>query len=135
MSRENLEVVHRAVEALNRRDLEALAELCDEEFEFASVFTAVDAGRATYRGKYAWTTYSARMDEAWNDWRVEDLRVFDAGDDRIAAVFLLVGEGKNSGARVKRAVGATYKLRQGKLWRMRSYLNPQEALDAVGLRE
>jgi ketosteroid isomerase-like protein len=75
------------------------------------------------------------MDDTWEDWQVEDFRVFDAGDDRVAAVFRLVGTGKSSGARVERAVGLAYWLRDGKIWRMQSFPDPGEALAAVGLSE
>jgi ketosteroid isomerase-like protein len=135
MSQENVELVHRAREAFNRRDLRALAELVHEDFEFISVLTAVDARGGTYRGPQAWASYFARMDDSWEDWRVEDFRAFDAGDDRVASVFRLVGTGKSSGARVDRPAGIAYWLRDGKFWRMRSYLDPAEALEAVGLSE
>jgi ketosteroid isomerase-like protein len=133
MSQENVELVLRAREAFNRRDLRALAELTHDDFEFVSVLTAVDAGGGTYRGPDAWGSYFARMDDSWADWQVEDFRVFDAGDDRVAALFRLVGTGKSSGARVDRAVGVGYWLRNGKFWQMRSYLDPADALEAVGL--
>jgi ketosteroid isomerase-like protein len=135
MSRENVEIVYRASDAFNRRDLQALAEMTHEDLEFSSVLTAVDAGGSTYRGSQTWATYFARMDDAWGDWRAADFRAFDAGDDRVAAVFRLVGTGKSSGARVDRTIGLAYWLRYGKLWRMRSYLDLSEALEAVGLSE
>ncbi len=125
----------RFVEAFNRRDLDALAELCHPEFELVSVLTAVDADGATYRGERGYADYWADMDEAWKVWRVEEVRVFDAGGDRVAAVYLLVGEGKHSGVSVQRKVGITGRILEGKLWRMRSYLDPSEALEALGLRE
>jgi ketosteroid isomerase-like protein len=135
MSQENVEAVYRARDAFNRRDLQALADMTHEDFEFTSVLTAVDAGGSTYRGSASWATYFARMDDAWGDWQAEDFRAFDAGHDRIAAIFRLVGTGKSSGARVDRTIGLAYRLRDGKLWRMQSYLEPREALEAVGLPE
>jgi uncharacterized protein len=135
MSRENVEVVRRAYEAFNRRDLRALAELSHEDLEFTSVMAAVDAGGATYRGSETWASYFAVMDQTWEEWRAEDFRIFDAGGDRVAAVFRLVGKGKQSGVPVDRAIGLAYRIRQGKMWRMRSYLDPDEALEAVGISE
>jgi ketosteroid isomerase-like protein len=128
-------MVRRGVEAFNRRDFRTLAELTHDDLEFVSVLTAVDAGGGTYRGPEAWVSYFARMDDTWEDWHVEDLRVFDAGDDRVAAVFRVVGTGKSSGARVERAAGIAYWIRDGKFLRLRSYLDPGEALEAVGLSE
>jgi uncharacterized protein len=134
-SQQNLEIVRRAREAFNRRDLEALEEMSDPELEFVSALAAVDAGENTYRGRETWASYFARMDEAWDDWHVEDFRTVDAGEDRVVAIFRLAGRGKSSGASVERTIGLAYWLRDGKLWRMRSYLDPGEALEAVGLTE
>ena len=136
MSRENVEVVRRAYEAFNSADrVKALAELSDDDLEFVSVLTAVDADDATYRGPESWATYFARMDEIWDEWRAEDLEVFDAGGDRVAAIFRLAGTGKSSGARVDHQIGLAYRMRGGKLWRMRSDVEPDEALKAVGVRD
>jgi ketosteroid isomerase-like protein len=134
-SKESVALVWRAREAFNRRDLRELAELSHDDLEFVSVLTAVDAAGGTYHGPGAWASYFARMDDSWENWKVEDFRVFDAGDDRVAAVFRLVGTGKSSGARVERSVGVAYQIRDGKIWRLRSYLDPGEALEAVGLSE
>ena len=135
MSRENVEVVRKAGEAFNRRDPKALTALSHEDLEFVSALSAVEAGGATYRGPDTWVKYFAVMDEAWEEWQVEDLEVFDAGDDRAAAVFRLVGKGRHSGARAGQTIGLVYRFRDGKLWRMRSYLDPAEALQAMGLSE
>ena len=135
MSRENVEIVRRAGEAFNRRDVEALAAMSDDDLEFVSAFAAVETGGVAYRGPKAWQRYFARMDETWDGWRVEDLEVFDAGGDRVAAVFRVVGRGKASGVPVDQRIGIAYRFRNGKLWRMRAYLDPAEALEAVGLAE
>ena len=45
------------------------------------------------------------------------------------------GKGKASGVPVDQRIGVAYRFRNGKLWRMRSYLDPAEALEAVGLSE
>jgi ketosteroid isomerase-like protein len=135
MSQENVEIVARAIDAFNLRDLNALAEISHGDFEFVSVLTAVDTGGATFRGPQAWAGYFAAMDETWAEWRVEDWEVIDAGDDAVASVFRIVGKGNHSGAPVAHAIGVTYRFRQGKMWRMRAYLDPRDALQAAGLAE
>ena len=102
MSQENVEIVKRAADAFNRRDMRALAEASHEDLEFVSVLTAVDAGGARYRGSGAWASYFEAMNETWEDWHAEDFRFFDAGEDRVVGVFRLVGTGKHSGAPVER---------------------------------
>ncbi len=79
--------------------------------------------------------YFDRMHETWEEWQVEDFRVFDAGDDRVVAVARLVGKGKTSGAAVEHEVGLAYTIKRGKLWRLRSYLDPADAFEAAGLSE
>ena len=135
MPSETVDLVKRLVEAFNRQDLDALAELSDSELEFVSVLTEVDAGGAVFRGPDLWSTYFEHMHETWEGRRAEDVRIFDAGDDRAAAVFQIVGKGKHSGVSVDQTIGITYEIRQGKLWRMRSYRSSVEALEAVGLSE
>src|SRR5438105_4742198 len=135
MSQENVEVVRLAIDAFNRRDMAALAGLSDPDFEFVSVLTAVDAQAATYRGPDGWTTYFADIDQAWKDWQIVGLRVFDGDRDQVATTFHVTGQGRQSEAAVERAVGVAYRLRRGKIWRMRSFLHPADALNAVGLGE
>jgi ketosteroid isomerase-like protein len=135
MSQENVELVERVIEAFDRHDVRTLEILSHEDLEFVSVLTAIDADDATYRGANAWTSYFEAVDEMWSEWRTKDIRIFDAGDDRLACLFRLVGTGRLSGVPVERAVGITYRIRDGKLWRMRSYPNPPDALEAVGLQD
>jgi ketosteroid isomerase-like protein len=135
MSQENVELVRRAVEAFNRRDFAALADYSHEELEFVSVIAAVDGEGAAFSGREIWVNYFAVMDETWDGWQVADLQVWDAGNDQVAAIMHMRGTGKQSGAPIDQEVGIAYRFRAGKLWRMRSYLDPDEALNAVGLRE
>lgn len=133
MSQENVEIIRSAIAAFRREDFRRLADVCDEDFEFVSVMTALE--ETSYRGRNTWENYYNDMHETWEQWQVEDLQVFDGGDDRVAAVIRLVGTGRRSGAPVEATIGIAYRIRQGKLWRARSYLDPGEALEAFGLSE
>jgi ketosteroid isomerase-like protein len=135
VSRENVELVHRAAGAFNRHDVAALEELSHHDLEFVSVVAAVDAGGAAFHGPDTWRTYFAVMDEMWDEWQVEEVEVFDAGGDRVASRFHMVGKGKQSGVPVDQVIGIAYWFRDGKLHRLQSYLDPDDALEAVGLRE
>jgi ketosteroid isomerase-like protein len=133
MSQENVEVVRESFEAAKRKDAEAMAALCDPEVEFVSFPTVVE--EVTYHGKDGWQTYLSRMSETWEEWRLEDLEIFQADEEHLASTFRVVGRGRKSGARTELRVGVTYTFRDGKIWRMRSYLEPGDALKAVGLEE
>jgi ketosteroid isomerase-like protein len=136
MSRENVEIVTTAIEVFNRRDLEALEDLSQGDLEIASALTAARLGESMYRGRTeAWTGYFTAIDETWEEWRIEEVVLRDAGDDRVACLCRLVGQGKHSGAPVERAIGIVFRVKDRKLWRIRSYLDPADALEAVGLSE
>ncbi len=135
MSEENLRVVRGAIEAFDRKDFKAMAAATHDDFEFVSVFREVDRNEATYRGRNAWETYSAVMEETWEEWRLEDREYVEGEGDGVAVAVTLVGRGRHSGAVVERRVGIAYRIRDGKLWRARSYFDPDDALEAVGLRE
>lgn len=115
MLQENVEIVRRLFEA-NRHDVKAFAELSHEDLEFASVAT-VEAEEATFRQPDTWAGYFAAMDR------------------RVVCLFRIAGSGKQSGVPVQQAVAVAYRIRLKKVWRMWSYLNPSEALEAVGLSE
>ena len=135
MSQENVELVRRVYEAFTRRDVAALADYSHEDLEWVSVLAAVDGEAAVFRGRETWVNYFAVMDETWDGWQVAELQLRDAGDDRVAAIFHWHGTGRQSGALIHQEVGITYRIRAGKVWRIRSYSDPSEALEAVGLRE
>ncbi|HWH31293.1 MAG TPA: nuclear transport factor 2 family protein [Egibacteraceae bacterium] len=133
MSHEDVEIVRRATGAFNRGDFGLVAELCDDDLEFVSVMTAVQ--ETTYRGRDTWERYAADMRETWAEWRLEDLRLLDAGDHTVTVLMRLVGAGKRSGVPVDREIGVVYRLRDGRLWRVRSYPDARLALEAAGLSE
>ncbi len=135
MSRENVETVETAIEAFNRRDVNALVDISDDELEIVSVLTAANLGGSMYRTLEAWTSYFAAMDETWQEWQLEDFRLFDAGDDGVACLCRMIGKGRQSGVPVERPTGIVFQFRQGRLWCIRSYLDPGDAMEAVGLRE
>jgi ketosteroid isomerase-like protein len=134
MSQENVEVVRSMIEAWTAGDAEGMAALCDEDMEFVGLM-AQALGEKTHRGKDVWASYFGRLRETWEEWRIEDLKVLEAENGQAVAVCSLVARGKESGAVVRHRIGMTVRFRDGKLWRMRTYPDPREALEAVGLSE
>jgi ketosteroid isomerase-like protein len=132
----NVDVVAKAIEVFNRRDMAALADLSEQDLEIVSALTAANLGGSKHFGqRRAWTDYFAAMDESWDEWGIEDADFRDAGGEQVVCRCRLVGKGKNSGVPVERTVGIVFRLKSGRLWRIRSYLDPAEALAAVGLAE
>jgi hypothetical protein len=54
MSQENVELVHRLIEAVNRRDLDAALALMDDDVEVASRIVAIEGGLRGHDGVRLW---------------------------------------------------------------------------------
>jgi ketosteroid isomerase-like protein len=71
----------------------------------------------------------------WEDWRGDIDRVVDLGSDRLAVFGRFRARGHGSGAEVSGRYGQLWSIREGRILRVRTYANPEEALEAAGLRE
>ena len=72
--------------------------------------------------------------DTWEDWEIELEQLVDAGDD-VVAVVRQRGRSKATGLPVDMHFAQRWTLRDGMQIRMRMYANPQEALEAAGLRQ
>jgi ketosteroid isomerase-like protein len=133
MSRENVEVVRRFYDAYNERDLAALSSLVADEFQFQSVFVGVE-GRV-YEGPNGFPGYFADLSEAWEYFWLELEDVLDAGSDRVVGLMQVHGRGKSSGVEINPRIAAVFRLRDGKLAGLQTFMDRIEALEAAGLRE
>ena len=131
MSRENLEIVRRTMEATNRRDLEAMDDLISENFEFHSTFAASE-GRM-FRGHRGIREYFETLEEAFDDLHLEAEDIVDAGDDRVVLLVWVSGRGKGSEIPVRHLYGQIWTLSDGRVEKIESYLDPAEALRGAGL--
>src|SRR5438552_1781480 len=114
MSRENVEVVQRWIEAYNRRDFEGIIDLTDPTFEFRSRFVTIESVfRASEGFPY---TYFKTLDDAYDHFEVILSEFIDAG-----AAVLTAGHaewsGKASGARGETPVLPAFWLRARKVFR------------------
>jgi ketosteroid isomerase-like protein len=135
MSQENVETFKRAVEAYGRRDDEALLEVLDAEVElYPALLVAFGAEANVYRGHDGAREWFRDTDDAFTARHVEIVEIRDLGERLVARgrIRLL---GKESRAEVESPIGYLVDFRNGKVVRLRSYLRPEDALDAAGLRE
>ena len=80
--------------------------------------------------------YLAKVNEAFDDYRMVPEEFIDAGDDQVLVFSREGGRGKGSGAPVQTNPTAhLWTLRDGKAIRMQSYWERDEALEAAGLGE
>jgi ketosteroid isomerase-like protein len=135
MSQENLETFKRGIEAYNRGDIEAVLEEHDPEVEWHPVLQVLLGGNATvYRGHEGVREFLRDTDDAFVELQIE---VFDTRDlgDRLIATAQLRGRGKASGADTATPLSYLVDFRNGKVFRIWTFLDPAEALEAAGLPE
>lgn len=133
MSRENVERAHAVIDAVEQRDAERLISLTDPGVEWRSAFVVGGTG-GVYRGHDGIREYVRDMNDAWDIVRLDI-------DDEIAVrdVVVFVGRihyrGKTSGVEAESESGYVLKFRAGSVVRFRPFRDPEQALEAVGLRE
>jgi ketosteroid isomerase-like protein len=134
MSPDKVELVKRAIDAYNRRDIDTLfAELATPDFEWFPALTRAFEGGG-YRGREGVEMFDADTRENWEELQtlVEEIR--DLGD-RVLVLGRLQGRGKGSGAPVDAQMAGIYEVRGGRISRVRVYLDRAEGLRAAGLSE
>ena len=132
MSEENVEAYKRAVEAANRRDLEALLKEFDPEVEWYPA--VVGLGSEVYRGAEGIRELFADMGETIPDVFFEVSEIRDLGD-RLLSFGRIRAHGSESGAPTEAPFNELIHFRDGKATVLRTFLDPKDALEAAGLEE
>jgi ketosteroid isomerase-like protein len=134
MSRENVELVRKAIQEFNRGDLEAALKRMHPDIEWQTLDAFPDAGR--YRGR-------EEVREFWQTWR-DTFRGFQlhlegcvpVGEHHVLATFRVSGEGAESGVGVASpAVFQLGEIRDGQVLRVEMFSTESDALEAAGLPE
>ena len=133
MSRENVEIVRRALEAYQREGLDGYLRYFDPEIEWSTTDTWIE--RATYRGHDGVRRYLGTMEAEFEDVRIEPVELIDAGGEQVVSSVRISGRGKGSGAPVELTLISIGSLRDGMVFRIRNYPDMAAALEAAGLSE
>jgi ketosteroid isomerase-like protein len=133
MSRENVEVVRRAHDTFNRRDIDAHLALMDQDVEFVPYEVAVQGGDP-YRGHEGIRSWWEETFEVLPDLRSELNEVRDFGD-KVLVRGRLRGHGAGSGASFERVLWQVVELRDEKTVWWAAFGTEAEALEAAGLSE
>jgi ketosteroid isomerase-like protein len=129
----NVEIVKPSIDAYNRRDVEALADLVTPDFElFTAIVGVVEGG--SYRGPDGLRTYFDAVSDAWEEIQIIAEEFRDLGDS-VLVLGQIEGRGRASGVQVNAPQGLIYDFRGDKISRIRAYLDHGEALRAAGLAE
>ena len=135
MSQENVDAFKRGTEAYNRRDVDALLQELEPEVEWRSALLIPFGGEATVsRGHDGVRNVLGEIYEALAEIHLDYSEIRDLGD-RIVGIGRIRTRGKHSGAVTEMAFGTVTDMKNGRAVRISTYLDPQEALEAAGLRE
>ena len=132
MSQENVEIVERAVAAINERDIDRYLACCTEDIELRTPWASIGG---VYDGPDAIRRFFADIQDTSPDLYIGLERVRAIGADRVLAFLHSTWSGRASGIPTANDTANVYDLVNGKIRRVRIFNDRQEALEAVGLRE
>jgi ketosteroid isomerase-like protein len=89
---------------------------------------------AEYRGVDEFMGFFAQWTEPYEAWDVDVEDLVDADDDRVVAILHQRGRLKGAESWVDLRYGIVYTLADGLIRRMQVFAEPEEALEAAGLR-
>jgi uncharacterized protein len=130
MSQEYVDVVRRAAEWFNDRDLEALLGLFDEDAEW--IEDPRYPGAETFRGPAGVERSIRKWWDAWGELAMLVDETIDLGD-RVVVAGRVRARGHDSDVAVEAPFGGVYEFRDGKVIRVRVLGSREEALEAAGL--
>jgi ketosteroid isomerase-like protein len=133
MSQANVELQHRAVDAFNRRDLDAYLALQDSAVEFTPYERAVE-GLGPYRGHDGVRTWWENSFETFPDLALELHDVRGHGDKTLVCG-RLHGTGVGSGASFEQTAWLAVEWREKRVVWWYAFQNEADALEAAGLAE
>jgi ketosteroid isomerase-like protein len=132
VSQENVEVVERALAAINARDIEGYRACCTEDVKLETPMAAVGG---VYEGIDGIRRFLTDIEDAVPDWRMELDGVEEVDRKRVIAFLRNSSTGRASGVRMAWPHTNVYDLIDGKISHIRTFVDRDEALKAVGLEE
>jgi ketosteroid isomerase-like protein len=127
---QNREVLHSFYDALNRDDVDAAVELCDDQVE---VYLSPEVVAAVApRGRRDVAGYLRGWIESWHDYSPQPEQFFEAGD-QVVVMVQLRARGKGSRFEIEEPMADVYTLENGKIARLRFYVDRDTALRSAGI--
>jgi ketosteroid isomerase-like protein len=130
MSEENVDVVRRAFDAVNRRDMDALRELHDPDVIMRAVEGWPEPG--PFVGREAAMRWYAELLGAFDIDAMEQISCTDAGD---RVVLQCIWHGMGRGPEMNLEFTGVFTVRKGRVALVEFFLDHDDALEAAGLRE
>jgi ketosteroid isomerase-like protein len=130
MSQENVETVRRAIAAINARDIDTYLACCTQDVELL-----LPMAGSEYVGPNGIKRFFTDIEDIGPDFRIDVQRVQAIGDSTALALLRVGSTGRASGIVTAADSANIYDFIDGKVSRIRIFLDRDEALKAVGLEE
>ena len=129
MSQENVEVVRRAFENFNRRDLTAAVDAFAPDAEWVPYLAALE--EEIYRGRDEIEGMWREVLKDVPDFQIELVEVVADGPDTVVVKVDFIGMGRASGAAIRTTVYQAASFRDGKVQSVQGFRTAGEALGAM----
>ena len=134
MSRANVGTVERAIAALNARDIDAFLACCTEAVVLRPPVVEITG---EYEGAEGIKRFLVDLEDAAPDFRMVVEKLESVGAGHVLAFLEVTATGRSSGipVNVNAQSADVYDLVDGKISRIRAFLDRREALKALGWEE
>jgi ketosteroid isomerase-like protein len=129
----NFDVVERMFAAFAARELDTLVELMDPEVEFLPVTANITTGGMPYRGHDGVARYFEDVARVWPELRLFPEEYREGAEESCVLVLGRV-VARGGGMILDNPTGWVFRMRDGKIARLRVYGSHREALEAAGLK-
>ena len=126
---ENVEVVERVVDAINRADFDTVVDVMTDDFELD--FSNSRGPMSGIYGREQLRDFLSSFFEVWESVVFESVELIDLPDDRVLQVARLRTQGQESGAAVSARGASIWTVRDGEAAAMAFYQSKEEALEAL----
>ena len=126
-----MELVRLALDGYRRRDVHALCAITHEDAELFTLTEGETEGEP-FRGHAGVAEWLEHELDPWEEFRVEPTELRPV-DERVLMRSRVTARGKGSSVELTADAGTVFEFRDGKILRMRAYLDWNRALEAVRL--
>jgi uncharacterized protein len=128
VTRDNVEILRHAYEALNEGDVDGALGVLQSDAEWQEHSDLPEAG--VYRSRAAIKTFLCAYLDSWEEFHQETEDLIDSGD-RVAVVLRMAARGKGSGIEVEARYAHLWTMQGGMGVRVDAYADPDAALEAL----
>jgi ketosteroid isomerase-like protein len=127
----NVALIRGAFERWNAGDRTPPLDLIDPDVEIQTAIADAFQGEP-FRGHEGAREWLAALDENFETWTLAVDEFFERGET-IVALGHIRARGRGSGVELDQEVGWVFRIRDGKMFRLRTFLDREEALAAGGI--